>query len=172
MEQSQLKSTSETIDIPNNNVNSDADSYISQILLSDDERKPSSARKDPPPADTSVKKKTLNLGSALFSHQKNNTDFSFSSSSSDDDSIKTPQNDKKAPPTNKAPNKKTHPNPHGEAMKVLLMKKYPYTRAIKTTFLVKFKGLSLSYLRRNKHSSALIKLQTKAINSGPTVSQR
>eukprot|EP00536_Pseudo-nitzschia_multiseries_P001413 jgi/Psemu1/3314/gm1.3314_g len=114
---------------------------------------------------------------ALFSHQKNNADFSSSSSSSssssDNDSIKIPPNNKKAPPTNKASNKKAPPNPHQEAMKALLMKKSPYTRAIKTTFLVKFKGLSLSDLHRNKHSSALIKLCTKAINSGPTVlSQR
>eukprot|EP00536_Pseudo-nitzschia_multiseries_P003106 jgi/Psemu1/6971/gm1.6971_g len=159
------------MDIPNNNVDSDADSNISQILLSDDDRKPS-AQKDPPPADTSVKKKASNLGSALFSHQKNNVHFS-SSSSDDDDSIKNPPNNKKAPPTNKAPNKKDPPNHCQKAMKALLMKKYLYTRAIKTTFLVKLKGLSLSDLHQNKHSSVLIKLQTKAITkSGPTVSQR
>eukprot|EP00536_Pseudo-nitzschia_multiseries_P002416 jgi/Psemu1/5476/gm1.5476_g len=144
-----LQSTSETMDIPNNNVDSDADSNISQILVLDDDRKPS-ARKDPPLGGTSVKKKNLNLGSVLFSHQKYNADFSSSSSSSsDDDSIEIPRNDK-APPTNKAPNKKASPNPRQEA----------------------FKGHSLSDLYRNKHSSALIKLQTKAINSGPTVTQR
>eukprot|EP00536_Pseudo-nitzschia_multiseries_P001390 jgi/Psemu1/3283/gm1.3283_g len=69
-----------------------------------------------------------------------------------------PPNDNKAPPINKAPNKKAPPNPRQEAMKeALLMKKSPYTRAINTTFL---------------HSSALIKLQTKAFNSGPTILQR
>eukprot|EP00536_Pseudo-nitzschia_multiseries_P003256 jgi/Psemu1/7277/gm1.7277_g len=162
------KSTSETTDIPNNNVDSAADSNISQILLSDDDRKPS-ARKNSPPANISVKKKTLNIGSALFSHQKNNTDFR--SSSSNDDDIEIPPSDK-APSTNKAPKKKALPNSCREAMKALLMKKSPYTRAIKTIFLVKFKGLTLSDLHRNKHSSALIKLQIKAINSGPTVSQR
>eukprot|EP00536_Pseudo-nitzschia_multiseries_P010706 jgi/Psemu1/26761/gm1.26761_g len=141
------------MDIPNNNVDSDADSNISQNLLSDDGREPSD-QKNPPPADTS-----------------NNTDFSSSSSSSNDDSIKIPPNDK-APPTNKAPNKKSPPNPRPEAMKALSMKKSPYTGAVKTTFLVKFKGLSLSDLHRNKHSSALIKLRTKAINSGSTVSQQ
>eukprot|EP00536_Pseudo-nitzschia_multiseries_P013075 jgi/Psemu1/34049/gm1.34049_g len=147
------------MDIPNNNVNSDADSNISQILLlSDDDRKPS-AQKDPPPADTSAKKKTLNLGSVLFSHQKNNAGFSSSSSSSsDNDSIKIPPNNKKAPPTNKAPNKKAPPNPRQEAMKALLIKKSSYTRGIKATFLVKLKGLSLSDLHQNKHSFALIKL--------------
>eukprot|EP00536_Pseudo-nitzschia_multiseries_P013076 jgi/Psemu1/34051/gm1.34051_g len=124
------------MDIPNNNVNSDADSNISQILLSDDDRKPS-AQKDPPPADTSAKKKTLNLGSVLFSHQKNNAGFSSSSSSSsDNDSIKIPPNNKKAPPTNKAPNKKAPPNPRQEAMKALLIKKSSYTRGIKATFLL------------------------------------
>eukprot|EP00536_Pseudo-nitzschia_multiseries_P012875 jgi/Psemu1/33326/gm1.33326_g len=65
----------------NNNVDSDADSNISQILLLlDDHDRKTSARKNPPSnKDTSggVKKKTLNLGSALFGHQKNkNTDFS------------------------------------------------------------------------------------------------
>eukprot|EP00536_Pseudo-nitzschia_multiseries_P007273 jgi/Psemu1/17437/gm1.17437_g len=74
------------MDILNNNVDSDDDSNISQILLSDDDRKPS-AQKDPPPEDTaSVKKKTLNRGSALFSHQKNNTDFNPSKQQCDKDS--------------------------------------------------------------------------------------
>eukprot|EP00536_Pseudo-nitzschia_multiseries_P001092 jgi/Psemu1/2477/gm1.2477_g len=157
-----LKSTSATMDIPNNNVDSDADSNEAF------------SPEGPPPMDTSVKKKTLNLESALFSHQKNNTDFSSSSSkndNNDDDNIKIPPNDK-APPTKKAPNKKAPPNPHQEAMKALLMKKSPYMRAIKTIFLVKFKGLSLSNLHQNKLSSALIKLLTKAIDSGSTVSQR
>eukprot|EP00536_Pseudo-nitzschia_multiseries_P008239 jgi/Psemu1/20003/gm1.20003_g len=164
--------------IPNNNVGSDADSNISQILLCDDDRKPSSAWKDPPLGDISAKKKTPNLEIALFSHQKNNADFSSSSSSStsdndnDNDSIENPPNDKNAPLTNKAPNKKAPPNPRHKVMKALLMKKSPYTRAIKTTFLVNFKGLSLSDLHQNKHSSALIKLQTKAINFGSNLSQR
>eukprot|EP00536_Pseudo-nitzschia_multiseries_P009088 jgi/Psemu1/22303/gm1.22303_g len=77
----------------------------------------------------------------------------------------------KDPPLRDTSVKKKNSN-LGKAMKALLMKKFPYTRAIKTTFLVKFKGLSLSDLHQNKHSSALIKLQTKSINSGPTVTQR
>eukprot|EP00536_Pseudo-nitzschia_multiseries_P018104 jgi/Psemu1/54154/gm1.54154_g len=113
-------------------VDSDADSNISQILLSDDDRKPS-AQKDPPPGDISAKKKTLNLGIALFSHQKNNTDVGSFSNDDDDDSIDIPPNDK-APPTNKTL-KNSLPNPRREDMKALLMKKSPYTRAIKTTFL-------------------------------------
>eukprot|EP00536_Pseudo-nitzschia_multiseries_P016372 jgi/Psemu1/45944/gm1.45944_g len=52
---------------------------------------------------------------------------------------------------------KATPNPRREAMKALLMKKSPYMKVIKTTFL---------------HSLALIKLRTKAICSDPTVSQR
>eukprot|EP00536_Pseudo-nitzschia_multiseries_P003336 jgi/Psemu1/7533/gm1.7533_g len=118
------------------------------------------AQKDPPPGDTTAKKKTPNHGIALFSHQKNSADFSFFSNDDDADSIKNPPNDKTSP-INKPP-----PNPHQEAMQALLMKKSPYTRANKTTFLVNFKGLGLSDLHSNKHSSALIKLQTKAINSG------
>eukprot|EP00536_Pseudo-nitzschia_multiseries_P008201 jgi/Psemu1/19878/gm1.19878_g len=216
------------MDVPNNNVDSDVDSNISQVLLSDDDRKPSSAPKDPPlvfenfplecgeePSsareekiicsqmmwrekyllqmtpyvlestghkveaysplvikvqegilllqisdpfkhlgDTSAKKKPPNLESALFSHQNGNADFTS----------KTLQTTKR---TNKAPNKEAPPNPCREATKALLMKKSPYTRAIKTTFLVNFKGLSLSDLHQNKHSLMLIKLQTKAINSRP-----
>eukprot|EP00536_Pseudo-nitzschia_multiseries_P017242 jgi/Psemu1/50009/gm1.50009_g len=122
------------MDIPNSNVDSDADSNISQTFLSDDDRKPSSAQKDPPAGDTSAKKKTPNLGSALFSHQKNNTDFS-SSSPDNNAIIENPPNDKKAPPTNKTPNKKAPPNPREEARKALLMKNFSYTRAIKNTFL-------------------------------------
>eukprot|EP00536_Pseudo-nitzschia_multiseries_P004058 jgi/Psemu1/9138/gm1.9138_g len=87
------------MDIRNNNTDSDADSNISQILLSDDDRKPS-AQQDPPPRDTSAKKKTPNLGIALFSHQKKNTHFSFSSSN-DNNGIENPPNDK-APPNYKA----------------------------------------------------------------------
>eukprot|EP00536_Pseudo-nitzschia_multiseries_P003242 jgi/Psemu1/7230/gm1.7230_g len=100
------------MDIPNNNVDSDAEAFS-----------PEGSR------------------SALFSHQNNNPDFSSPSDDDDNDSIKNPPNDKGS-------------------------SKSPYTRANKTTFLVNFKGLSLSDLYRNKHSSALIKLQTKAINSG------
>eukprot|EP00536_Pseudo-nitzschia_multiseries_P007271 jgi/Psemu1/17435/gm1.17435_g len=84
----------------------------------------------------------------------NKADFSSSSSGNNDSTGISPNY--KKPPTNKAPNKKAPPNP----------------RPIKTTFLVSFKALSLSDLHQNKHSSALIKLQTKAINSGPTISQR
>eukprot|EP00536_Pseudo-nitzschia_multiseries_P000952 jgi/Psemu1/2156/gm1.2156_g len=141
------------MDIPNNNTDSDTDSNISQILLSDDDRKPS-AQKDPSPGDKSTKNKTPNLGSAIFNHQKNNPDFSSSFDNDDNDSIKTSPNDK-SPPTNKAPNK-TPPNPRQEAMKALLMKKFPY----------------LSHLHHNQHSLALIKLQTKAINSDSKISQQ